>query len=393
MNAQAHPDLDVNVLMSQIRETGSTPKAVVAPAPQRQPSNNGAGNKKQGSQESFNQQAIGILQGLSGVSNVHQQSLIQLQQNAVVQNNHLCQHRDQLNEQREQLDQQKARLEEQEKTIKSLASRPAAVYIGNGRVFTKTSRGLPLIVRADDLQITAALVTDGIWDNSLTRLYERYIKNDMKYLEIGTHVGYFATMAASLVGYRGAVHAFEPNPVTFEFLEQNMRLNQCTHITNLIQQAASNETGKTTFNIFSKNPGGSTLSQLPETLLEEWRERPTPVEVRCTRLDDYYAGKDLQFDFIKIDAEGAEPLIFEGGADFFQNRIKPETIIAMEFNPPAITGLKRDPKVFAQHLFDIGFKLWRIVNEDDLQPVNSPAELDAWCITELLMSRSELPAR
>jgi len=384
MNAQAQPDLDVNVLMSQIRETGSTPKTVVAPAPQRRPAAAAPAGKKQ-DQESFNQQAIGILQGLSGVSNVHQQSILQLQQNAVIQNNHLCNHRDQLEE-------QKKRIDEQEKTLKNFAPRQS-VYIGNGRVLTKTLRGQPLIVRSDDLQITAALIGEGIWDQALTRLYERYVKNDMKYLEIGTHVGYFATMAASLVGYRGAVHAFEPNPVTFEFLEQNMRLNLCTHITTLIPQAASNETGKTTFNIFAKNPGGSTLSELPETLLEEWRERPTPVEVRCTRLDDYYAGKDLQFDFIKIDAEGAEPLIFEGGADFFQNRIKPQTIIAMEFNPPAITGLKRDPKVFAQHLFDLGFKLWRIVNEDDLQPVHSPADLDAWCITELLMSRSELPAR
>jgi FkbM family methyltransferase len=364
--------------MSQIRQTAPGPK--ITPAPVLRPPRNGNGNgnghgaarNAASSQETFNQKTIGVLRGLASVSEGHERTARKLQED--------------LDAQASQLTELKTRQEELHERLKH-ATNP--VYLGKGRVFVKTARGLPLIVRADDLQITTSLISDGYWDLPLTQIFERFIKNDMAYLEIGTHVGYFATLAASLVGHRGSIHAFEANPETFRFLEGNMRLNRCTHIAKLVGQAASNQTGKTTFHVFANNPGGSTLSTLPEQLLEEWRERPMPIEVSCTTLDDYFAGETRQFDFIKMDAEGAEPLIFEGGRNFFQERIKPTTVIALEFNPPAIQGLKREPKVFAQGLFDAGFKLWRIVDGENYQPVTSPADLDAWCITELLLSRSE----
>ena len=385
MDSHTNTDLDVNALMSQIRETTAAPKTASPPRPAQ--INGASARNGAASSESPGPQTIAIFQKLSTVAESHEQALIQLQQNAVVQNTHIMVQNQRLADQDERLKEQTRRLDQQEK-------KTTPVYLGEGRLFIKTAHELPIIVRADDLQIVAALITEGVWDLPLTKIFQRFIKNDMAYLEIGTHIGYFATLAAALVGARGNVHAFEANPKMFEYLEMNMHLNRCTHISKLISQAVSNQTGKTTFHIFNKNSGNSTLSELPHQLLEEWRERPTPVEVRCTRLDDYYANETMQFDFIKIDAEGAEPLIFEGGTNFFQNRIKPETIIAMEFNPPAIQGLKRDPQAFAQSLFDAGFKLWRIVGVDDFQPVTAPDQLDKWCITELLLTRSEnLPAK
>ena len=372
-------DLDVNALMSQIREKSPAAKPF-APAPVPRPPRNGNGSARNAvsGQESFNQQTLGVLRGLAAVSEAQQRDVAKLKQ---------------------ELDDQTGRFEELSARHDELKARhdellvqvnaTAPVYLGKGRVFVKTKHGLPLLARADDLQITTALISDGFWDLPLTQIFQRAIKSDMAYLEIGTHVGYFATLAASLVGHLGHVHAFEANPETFRFLEMNMRLNCCAHIARLIPKAASNQTGKTTFHVFTNNPGGSTLSTLPEQLLQEWRERPVEIEVSCTTLDDAYAGETLQFDFIKMDAEGAEPLIFEGGMNFFQNRIKPTTVIAMEFNPPAMQGLEREPKVFARSLFEAGFKLWRIVNGGDFQPVASPEDLDPWCITELLLSRAE----
>ncbi len=349
-------ELDVNALMAQVREASPALKVTAPPRPQKR---NGAPDP---AQESFNQQTIGILQGLAAVSGAQKNELVQL---------------------RQEFDQ-----------LKSIASRPqhtAPVYLGNGRLLVQTEHGLPLICRTDDLPITRALICEGGWDLPLTRVFMRFIRNDMTYLEIGTHIGYFTTLAAALVGHLGKVHAFEPNPATFEFLETNMSLNKCTYLSQLIPKAVSNQNGTTTFHVFNKNPGNSTLSTLPDQLLNEWKERPTEVQVSCTTLDDFYANETLQFDFIKIDAEGAEPLIFEGGRNFFQHRIKPATLIAMEYNPPAIQGLQREPKVFAQSLFDAGFHLWRIVDTGHIQPIASPDELDNWCITELLLSRGELP--
>ena len=374
----ANSELDVNALMTQIRAASPAKKAVVPPSPPRSPGVPPHPQKRNGApdpaQESFNQQTIGILKGLAAVSGDQKNELVQLRQ--------------EFNQQTERLN----ACEEQLQNHPRRAARPAPVYLGNRRLFVQTEHELPLICPTDDLPITRALICEGGWDLPLTRLFMRFIKPGMTYLEIGTHIGYFTTLAAALVGHHGKIHAFEPNPATFELLEANMSLNKCIYLSQLIPKAVSNQSGATTFHVFNKNPGNSTLSTLPDQLLNEWRERPTEVQVPCTTLDDFYAGENLQFDFIKIDAEGAEPLIFEGGPNFLQHRIKPTTLIAMEYNPPAIQGLQRDPKKFAQSLFAAGFRLWRIVDTEHLQPVASPEELDNWCISELLLSRGELPA-
>ena len=364
----ANSELDVNALMTQIREASPAPRPVAAPRP---PKRNGAPDP---AQESFNQQTIGILKGLAAVSGDQKNQLQQLRQE-------LDQHSGRWNAQEELLQKALRRLQ-----------RSAPVYLGHGRLFVQTEHELPIICSTEDLPITRALICEGCWDLPLTRLFMRFIKPGMTYLEIGTHIGYFTTLAAALVGHHGKIHAFEPNPATFAFLEANLRLNHCAYLSQLVPKAVSNQSGTTTFHVFNQNPGNSTLSTLPDQLLNEWKERPTELQVACTTLDDFYAGENLQFDFIKIDAEGAEPLIFEGGPNFLQHRIRPTTLIAMEYNPPAIQGLQRDPKQFAQSLFDAGFRVWRIVDTEHLQPVASPDELDGWCITELLLSRGELPA-
>ncbi|HTM47034.1 MAG TPA: FkbM family methyltransferase [Bryobacteraceae bacterium] len=264
----------------------------------------------------------------------------------------------------------------------------APIYLGGGRVLVQTEFGNPLICKSQDIQLTPALIYQRVWDPELTRFYQSHLKPGMTYLEIGANIGYFTVLAASLVGHHGHVHAFEPLAEAFTLLELNCRLNNYSYLCELTPKAVGEFDGIHTLHTFEHNFGSSTLSTLPEKLLAEFNEKPTAEPVSCTTLDSHYAGREITFDFIKMDAEGAEPLIFAGSSAFLERCTTPETIYAIEYNPQAILGLKRDPGDFIGHLLALGFQVGKRQLSGVLQPIRDPSELDEWCNCELVLSRN-----
>src|SRR5205085_2405908 len=180
-----------------------------------------------------------------------------------------------------------------------------------------------LICKSQDVQITPSLIYDRVWDPPLTRFYQENLKPGMTYLEIGANIGYFTVLGANLVGHLGAVHAFEPQPEAFSLLELNCRLNNCSYICQLVAKGVSDHDAERSLYQFEHNFASATLSKLPPKLLAEFNEQPSVTRVPCVSLDSYYSGRGIVFDFIKMDAEGAEPLIFEGGRSFLDRCVTP----------------------------------------------------------------------
>lgn len=95
---------------------------------------------------------------------------------------------------------------------------PTPTYIGDGLLFLPTALGFPLLGFADDLQIASSLLMHRNWDVPTTQLLERVLRPGDSFLDIGANIGYFTIFGAALVGFNGRVHAFEPNPRTFDLL-------------------------------------------------------------------------------------------------------------------------------------------------------------------------------
>lgn len=264
----------------------------------------------------------------------------------------------------------------------------APVYVGRERLLVRTETGQLLMCNAQDIQLTPELVDRRVWEPSLTAFYTQNIKAGMKYLEIGANIGYFTVLASALVGHTGRVHAFEPDPTAFSLLKINCRLNHCSYLCELFPLAVSDVDGPVTLNRFDLNFGSSSLSELPEKLLAEFLEEPSPQAVESTTLDKHYGRHDIVFDFVKVDAEGAEPLIFSGAQDFLCSCTRDSTIFAVEFNPQAMQGLGRNGAQFLDHLLQSGFLVWQLSEKGDLRHLTNPGELDTWCNTELILSRN-----
>jgi FkbM family methyltransferase len=132
------------------------------------------------------------------------------------------------------------------------------------------------------------------------------LSSGMVFYDIGANVGFLSVIASRLVGPTGTIVAFEPVEANIRQIEHNARLNQ-TAIT-VIPVALSNEDGLRDFVV-----SGSTVGQLAGYQgcdLSSFQTQAVPVR----RLDTIRSEqKHPPPDLIKIDVEGAEACVLEGG--------------------------------------------------------------------------------
>lgn len=189
-----------------------------------------------------------------------------------------------------------------------------------------TFHGLTFYVNPEDEAITAWMIGSGAYEPVLTRYILDRTREGDTVIDIGANIGYYTMLAAQKVGPRGKVIAFEPDPTAFALLEKNAKANGFTNIV-AEQKAVSDAPGILKLYLAARNKGDDRIFPA-----EESREA---IEVPAVALDGYLpAGTHV--DFIKIDTQGAEGVIFEG----MRGTLSRETNIrvALEFWP---YGLRR----------------------------------------------------
>jgi FkbM family methyltransferase len=180
-------------------------------------------------------------------------------------------------------------MERQVDQVLAVVSAPprSATYLGNGLLFLPTNLGFPMIGFADDLQLTPSFLMHRAWDEPTTHLIERLLDPGDRFLDIGANIGYFTVFGALLVGGTGRVYAFEANPRTANVLRRNVRMNTIGHVCTVRDVALGDRIGTATLHTFVGSQASSTLSTLPDRLLDEWHERPreqvVPMTTAATR--------------------------------------------------------------------------------------------------------------
>jgi FkbM family methyltransferase len=129
----------------------------------------------------------------------------------------------------------------------------------------------------------------------------------MRVLDVGANVGYFSLLAARHIGPSGVVHAFEPEPVNFRVLRQNVTASGHDNI-EIWACALSDRSGTQALYLSRSNLGrhSFSFSNVPAT--------GAAVDVPTRTLDEFAA--DLIDDgppiLVKIDVEGAEGRVLRG---------------------------------------------------------------------------------
>lgn len=147
-----------------------------------------------------------------------------------------------------------------------------------------------------------------------------FLVNNLKvgdfFIDVGAHIGYYSMLAASIVGGKGKIIAFEPNTQNYQQLLEHISINSFNSIIIAENSAVSDKPGNVVF-IKSKNDGGHSIV-MGNAILEEH----TTTKAVC--LDDYFPIiVNHNAGIIKIDTEGAEYLVLKGAESFLSSaRVK-----------------------------------------------------------------------
>lgn len=207
--------------------------------------------------------------------------------------------------------------------------------------------GNTLLLDPEDMGMSRALLlAAGEWERPETEAFRSRVREGMTVIDIGANLGYYSLLAAQLVGPLGRVFAFEPSPRTFSFLEKSVAANGYRNIT-LVRKAVSDASGITQFQIDPESSGTHRISH--------HNSKPESILVETVSLDEYFAKGDARVDFIKIDAEGAEPLILAGIRGVIERNAS--LVLMTEFSPRAIGDFGLSAESFLNELRNFGFAI------------------------------------
>lgn len=160
----------------------------------------------------------------------------------------------------------------------------------------------------------------------------KYIQNSIKkkqtVFDVGAHkAGYLFWMHKS-AGKSGKLVAFEPQSVLFQYLQKIKSIFDWNNV-ELVNKALSDVQGETTLFIpinkieQESSPSATIIETVDKTTIQKTEK------VSLQTLDHFCKEKNMQPDFIKIDVEGNELKVLQGGLNVIST-FKPKILIEIE---------------------------------------------------------------
>ncbi len=187
--------------------------------------------------------------------------------------------------------------------------------------------------------------------------------------DVGANIGDYTEQMKKSVPHV-QVYSFEPNPLTYKKLVENVgRLEDVTTV-NL---AFGDSDGVVELNTYENHETSGHATIFEEVILDiHGSESLKKIEVDMTTLDKFCAERNIDFiDFLKIDTEGAEVRVLTGAKRLLsEHRIK---MIQFEFNEMNIIS-----RSFLKDFYDLleGYQFYRMDKKlIDLGPYNTMNEI------------------
>jgi len=165
------------------------------------------------------------------------------------------------------------------------------------------------------LDLSDRFVSLGCLQDAYEPAESRFIRGVLKandvFVDVGANVGWYTMLASTIVGDSGHIHAFEPRRPTVDYLQRTVALNGLEKLITVHPIGLSNETQSETlmWGATSDNGGGASFARDDASADMVCQT----IEVRS--LDSL--GLD-HVDVIKIDVEGAEPLVLDGATTIIE---------------------------------------------------------------------------
>jgi len=179
-------------------------------------------------------------------------------------------------------------------------------------------------------------IVDHTYDDFLfKRIRALHLQGKVIY-DIGAHIGFHSVYFARLVGSRGKVYAFEPNPNNIERLKLIRDKNpDIKNVIKVLDVAVSNVVGTEEFCMSDDVESGRSSGSFIDTADTIWERSAfkqrgfTEMRVKTVPMDLFRQELGIQDlpDMMKIDVEGAESLVLLGAK---QTITKAKPVIFLE---------------------------------------------------------------
>jgi FkbM family methyltransferase len=218
-----------------------------------------------------------------------------------------------------------------------------------------------------DRTISEAIFLYGTWEPFETELVRRIVRPGQTFLDIGAHIGYYSLVAARAMEGRGRVFSFEPSPVNFALLEENVRMNGLDGVIRPTHAALFREPSEIELYLAEHNSGDNRI--YPSTPEEDTYvnghlsgERRV-VKVPALKGDDFLAEQGVEkVDVIKLDVQGAEMDVLHGLSRTLKS---PDLVIFTEFWPYGLRRSGADPNAWLDLMAkQLGFRMFHIQAEE-----------------------------
>jgi FkbM family methyltransferase len=274
-------------------------------------------------------------------------------------------------------------------SLRNTCLRQPQTYLGDHTLLIQTIFGHAMYLDGRDISLTPHLLRQGCWEPDVTRFFLRLVKPGMHIVEVGANVGYYTLLACSLVGPTGRVTAFEANPASVALTRRSLLVNGFRDRATITGMAIIDAPGAVVLHRLDQRQGDSSIFDFSDEQLAFAGDRVTKLEVPATSLDAFFE-KDDPIDLIRMDVEGAEPLVFDGMRHILERN--PRIQIMLEFFPERIQRSGRQPAKFLESIKGMGFRIQTVGSRGRLQelPIEILAER---LLSELFLSRERrLPA-
>lgn len=156
----------------------------------------------------------------------------------------------------------------------------------------------------------------GVYEPGARRAFQTEVRDGDVVYDVGAHAGFYSLLASRLVGARGHVYAFEPDPANFSRLKWHLVRNRVTNV-SAIEAAIGSDVGTGAFVRGTHSSTGSLAH--PGSL--------NSIRVSTTSLDAFVEDHPVPA-VIKMDIEGGEVDALRG-ASHLLGKFRPLLILSL----------------------------------------------------------------
>ena len=215
-----------------------------------------------------------------------------------------------------------------------------------------------------DRTISKKIAIYGDYEGYMREVLLSYARAASTVVDVGANIGLHTIPLSKQVGENGNIIAFEPDPDNYSILLSNIKLNSSDNVQAFNMGLSSKQESRLLYQS-DINRGG--LSLCKDNVESEYGNI-SPVSIDLIDGDSILQKYSPNISLIKIDVEGAEPLVIEGLKNVIDSN--PELAIVFEFSPSYILNFGIDPQTFLSTLEKRGFIL-SVIDEQNQSSFHS----------------------